>query len=776
MANSLGTLTLDLVAKIGGFTGPLDKAARESQKRMADIKKSAEVAGVAIGAMTVATAAGLAALTVNTVRTANEITRLSAVSGASAEEFQRYAAGAKAVGIEQDKLADIFKDTNDKVGDFLQTGGGALADFFENVGPKVGVTADQFRELSGPQALGLYVSSLEKAGASQQDMTFYLEAIASDATALLPLLKNNAEGFKLLGDEAARAGAILDDKTIRAATELQAVSILTDQAMDGLRNQIAAGLLPVLADLSGVLFTVSGGTDIAAEAGQTFGNILKGMAATAFGAYAAFQAVGKSIAALASGFAAAGVEASDLLLGPLSAPVIGAKVAKNFDAFKGALDAGFEDVGQSVEGYAKVLDGIWSAGSGEGAETDFSKRIKLIADLLEQAKKSGTSAGIVIDQNAEKNQKAAAAIQSQVEALQLQAATLGLSTKEETLFKLALDGATASQLKQAEAALDAVAAFESQTEAIKKAAEEQKRINEEAVGIADSLASEEEQVQKSYERRRQIILDNTEITGNAQTELLRKLEEQRAEQLLEINGSYWERWLEAAEGSLTNFDELAASVVENFSSQVGSAFESMVFDAETLDEAVSNLAEGMARSVINALGQMAAQWLAYQVVQTLVGKTAQSSAATAMIANAEATSAQASLAAFASTAAIPIVGPAAAPAAAAAAAAATLPMVAAVSAFALAGMAHDGIDSIPQTGTWLLEKGERVTTAETSAKLDNTLAQVQAGMASGGRGGRGGNTIHISLPGVTNAREARESSTSIQRAVARGVAGSGRYA
>ena len=366
------------------------------------------------------------------------------------------------------------------------------------------------------------------------------------------------------------------------------------------------------------------------------------------------------------------------------------------------------------------------------------------------------------------------AIQSQVDALKLQAATVEMSAQQQTLFKLALDGATQAQLDQAAAALKAIEAGEARMEALKKQAAEQERINQEAVGIADSLASEEEQIQKSYERRRQIILDNTEITGSAQTELLRKLEEQRAEQLLEINGSYWERWLEAAEGSLTNFDELAASVVENFSSQVGSAFESMVFDAETLDEAIGNLAEGMARSVVNALGQMAAQWLAYQVVQAVVGKSTQATAATALIANAEATSAQAALAAFASTAAIPIVGPAAAPAAAAAATAATLPMVAAVASFALAGMAHDGIDSIPATGTWLLEKGERVTTAETSAKLDATLDRVQAGM-TGGSGRNTVNNITNNFPSMTSAREVRDSSVAIQRAVARGVRGSARY-
>lgn len=42
------------------------------------------------------------------------------------------------------------------------------------------------------------------------------------------------------------------------------------------------------------------------------------------------------------------------------------------------------------------------------------------------------------------------------------------------------------------------------------------------------------------------------------------------------------------------------------------------------------------------------------------------------------------------------------------------------------GMAHDGIDKVPETGTWLLQKGERVMTAETSVKLDRTLERLQA--------------------------------------------------
>ncbi|MDT4857638.1 hypothetical protein FQZ97_920710 [compost metagenome] len=84
--------------------------------------------------------------------------------------------------------------------------------------------------------------------------------------------------------------------------------------------------------------------------------------------------------------------------------------------------------------------------------------------------------------------------------------------------------------------------------------------------------------------------------------------------------------------------------------------------------------------------------------------------------------------AFAAVVGIPVVGPVLAPAAGAAAAAAQVAQAAMIGNI---GMAHDGIDSIPETGSWYLKKGERVTTAETSAKLDNTLDRLQRNRASG---------------------------------------------
>ncbi|MFH4333125.1 phage tail protein, partial [Acinetobacter baumannii] len=126
-------------------------------------------------------------------------------------EFQEWAFAAKKVNVEQDKLSDIMKDVNDKFGDFMQTGGGEMADFFEKIAPKVGVTAQQFKGLSGPQILEKYYQTLQKANVSQAEMTFYMEAIANDATLLAPLLDNNGQKLKEYAKQAHDLGVIMSE-------------------------------------------------------------------------------------------------------------------------------------------------------------------------------------------------------------------------------------------------------------------------------------------------------------------------------------------------------------------------------------------------------------------------------------------------------------------------------------------------------------------------------------------------------------------------------------
>ena len=238
--------------RILGDDSDLNKKLDDSRKAMDKWAKIAIAASVAAGA----------AIIKSTAASAKEITNLSRLVGEGTTAFQRNAAAAKSVGIESEKYADIMKDVQDKVGDFMSTGAGPMADFFEKIAPQVGVTANQFKRLNGRDALQLYVDSLEKANVSQNEMTFYLEAIASDAALLQPLLAEGGKGFEELGNRAQQAGAVLNEIDL-AKMDLMQQSISESQELfKGLTNQIALQLAPVLQGVSDLFSDgVGGGAD-----------------------------------------------------------------------------------------------------------------------------------------------------------------------------------------------------------------------------------------------------------------------------------------------------------------------------------------------------------------------------------------------------------------------------------------------------------------------------------------------------------------------------------
>ncbi|MDD3757707.1 MAG: hypothetical protein PHN76_06040 [Advenella sp.] len=249
-----GQIVIDLLMKTGSFETNTKKASNSLNK----FKKDAVEVGktiVTIGATAAVAGAGIAlAWTKSVAETGKEIDRLSTLSNTSAESFQKLAYAAQTVGIEQEKLSDIYKDMQDRVGDFMSTGGGPMKDFFEQIAPLVDVTADQFARLSGPEALQLYYDSLQKAGVSQSQMIFYMEAIASDSALLAPLLADNGREMKRLGDEASRLGGVMNNETVQAAKELDNNLNQLNSMFSGLSIAIANEVLPVVNDfISGMM-------------------------------------------------------------------------------------------------------------------------------------------------------------------------------------------------------------------------------------------------------------------------------------------------------------------------------------------------------------------------------------------------------------------------------------------------------------------------------------------------------------------------------------------
>lgn len=200
---------------------------------------------------------GFTAMVSNVSRSQKELENFARTAGMSAGQFDDYAFAVKSVGIEQDKLADISKDVKDKLGDFIETGGGEFKDFFENVGSKVGLTAEELIKLSGPDALVAVKKAMDDANVSAENQVFYLEALANDASLLLPLLADEGRLLKekaAAGKELTDAVSDMDREAVAGVTEsIEEMKI----AFSTLATDVVAKLAPAITAITGTLTSLA---------------------------------------------------------------------------------------------------------------------------------------------------------------------------------------------------------------------------------------------------------------------------------------------------------------------------------------------------------------------------------------------------------------------------------------------------------------------------------------------------------------------------------------
>lgn len=715
-SKSLGTLTLDLIAKVGGFEAGMDKASRKSKNTAKSIEKDLNAIAKTAAGLGVAAVAGLAAMTTSLAESAKEVQNLARISNASNQEFQKLTFGAKRYGIEQDKVADILKDTNDKIGDFLQTGGGPLADFFDNIAPSIGVTADQFARLSGPQALQLYVDSLEKANLTQSEMTFYMEAIASDATNLLPLLRNGGEEFKKLGDEADRTGNVLSDLDFQQLAKISQSTNALKSQFTGLSNEIVLAAIPAIDDLIELL-----GNPSTVAAAEKLGNAIVTSMTWAIkvmkGAAEVAQFLGEEIAA-----ATQGIEAGDI-----------SRLERDANKIKEILNGGILDQVDRVrffgpDGVVEFLDDnelkaklteITSAI--DSYYENASNRPKINVDIEKPVvsdaggNATGETKGPILGRDLGQDEnKAVEAIDKQISALRLQVETFGQSEKAAELYGLKLDGASESQLALAESLLSSLDEKEQAKAALEDLTTQYQTLNDAALLAAGN--QEELEVQR-YSR------------------LVENLENEYA--LLEEQG------LVTAELKALQMEALENAEYDHQSKINDIREEARKADLDAENEKRRQISEGYI-ALLDVVGEyydgMQGKQAGYARVAISLAQTLLDEDKRKALQEVWANTSSAAMKAYGALAGIPYVGPALG-----AAAAGAVYVAGGVAAAKITGMAHEGIDSVPETGTWLLEKGERVVTENTSAKLDNLLTRIDRDMAPANDGGSRGSSMEVSL-------------------------------
>lgn len=284
----------------------------------------------------------------------------------------------------------------------------------------------------------------------------------------------------------------------------------------------------------------------------------------------------------------------------------------------------------------------------------------------------------------------------------------------------------ASKLSQAQDGLNSTLTGLGQGEKLRERLKEDLSIRKEYQSEVDKLNKQLNTGQISedlYQQETAILAENLASRLVMQQDYYNQVDEAQGSFFLGASEG-WANWAEEATNFSAQAAEMVTGTLDTLSGGLADSFMSILDGTKTVGEAFADLGRTMVQAVVGALVKMAAQWLVYQAVQLLVGSTssaasiAQAGITGTAIATAYAPAAAlASLASFGANA-IPATG-------------AILSTTAVAEGVALAGMAHDGIDAVPQTGTWLLQKGERVTTAQTSAKLDKTLNDIKSPTGTG---------------------------------------------
>ncbi|HEP0383930.1 TPA: phage tail tape measure protein [Klebsiella aerogenes] len=743
---SLGTLTIDLIAKVGGFVSGMDKAERASAKWSKQVQddaaaSSAALAGVGAAAITAGLAVGTAGfqLLKTTAKQITETDRWAKSLNISTQELLSWQFAAEKAGVSGDQIADIFKDIGDKIGDAVLNKSGEAVDALNSLG----LSAEKLSKVSADKQLFAIGDALSKIGTNAEKTTI-LESLGNDLSKLLPLFDNNNEKLKQFIELAKDYGVAPDPSSIDDLVKVNQLFEDMEAQVAGLKMEIASGLANVdlsplqnsLDKLHDVLtdpVVLQGISDLVSEVAQLAGWLVK---------------------------AAAG------------AGQLAASTGNRFAALSGKIDlSNIDQINERITYLQKNLEGRKSIYSQDksmfGWVTGVDDSVKVLNDELntliaarDKLSKSSTgtlplghaSVGVVnpyalppggtngkpqsVSSPRAPVDKILSAYKSVEQSYLRQIALtdqLSGKTKDVTeLEKLRFDvssGKLAGINQEQRIRLESLASEIDKFKLLEKYRDLQQELltpEERLLELTKGRIKLLEEAKNSgltnddeYKKAAKAISNNAfdnapEFSGidplfGGQSGELRKVDKAQKE---------LEEWYSNQLSLLDEYRQSQSDLNEEWDAKELEIKKKHDESLQELNEQrnqlmLSSISDGLGSMVDltkQAFGEQSAVYKAAFVAQKAVAIAQSMIAIQQGIAMASANPFPYNLAAMASVAA------------------ATAGIVSNISAI---GMAHDGIDSVPQTGTWILQKGERVTTAKTSAKLDATLDRV-ANQSTGG--------------------------------------------
>ncbi len=343
---SLGTLTLDLIAKIGGFEKGMDQAARVAKNRMKEIENSAKnlagLLGIGFGAR------AFVNMIKGAIDAADSLKDLRQQSGLTYDEMQALGNIAAKSG---SSFEDIIASAN-KFNKAIAIGAGSSTKALNDQAlafSKLGISIDDLKTLTTGQLFDKAAKSLSSY-ADDQNKTLYEMTLFGKAGAGLTSTMNELgkTGLDPLIKRMSDLGILMSEQTIDAADEFNDKLVDAHAISDAFKRQIAVALLPTLTNLVTRFNDSAGGADTFKNSAEGVASVIKGLALTAIVVKGTILSLGKVFGGLAGVTSSAfkDVKISDLAGGPIG---FGAGIVRSIAKNRKEIVAGLSGMSGDVK-------------------------------------------------------------------------------------------------------------------------------------------------------------------------------------------------------------------------------------------------------------------------------------------------------------------------------------------------------------------------------------------------------------------------------------------
>lgn len=299
-SRSLGTLTLDLVVKMGGFVAGMGQAerkvdtfARNAQRKISGVGK---FIGTALGVSIAGALTGVVAGISNAIDRMDSLRDASIRLGVGVETLSAYSFAAEQLGTDIDALGKGFKILAKNIADAGE--GKGKAPVFAALGISLKDAEGNLRSLE--DVIPDIANAFKQLEDGTQKAALAQELFGKSGLDLIEFLNQGEEGLKAFTDKARELGLVIDQDAADKADEFNDLLAEMKGTFSGLATEIGIVLLPELISLTKEFLAFIQEGDKADIIARELGGTIKGLGEIAGGVVGIFNILGATFRGVAA--------------------------------------------------------------------------------------------------------------------------------------------------------------------------------------------------------------------------------------------------------------------------------------------------------------------------------------------------------------------------------------------------------------------------------------------------------------------------------------------